>query len=69
MLRVIFFIIVFGGGIYFLVNWVIKAWKAADVIQKAEDLELDTQIYEKIKNVDVKKAKKARKSVDEFLEK
>ena len=68
LLKIIFFVVVICGGGYFLFDWAVKAWKKADVTQKVDDFKLDTQVYDKVKDVDMKEVKKQKKVIDKFMD-
>ena len=66
LFKLIFFIVVLGGGGYLIYKLARKAWKKADASQKIEDIKVDTEMYDKVKGIDVEEANEKKKFVDEF---
>ena len=68
LFKLIFFIVVLGGGGYLIFKIARKAWRKADVDQKMEDIKVDTQMYDKVKDVDMKEVSDKQKAVNDFAE-
>lgn len=68
MINFIIFLIVFGGGCFFIYMWVARQWKQSDVDEKLKKNEMEKQMAHKVNEVNHKEVIQNRKKVSDFLE-
>ena len=68
VLRLVFFLLVFGFGGFLIFRWAVRAWRSSEVDERLDDVRLEAKLYDKIKYEDPDRINEKREAIDTFID-